>query len=704
MLAHHFPLAQVTGAGVKAARRLAAVAAVLAWLLTGAAAQAQPATADPQAPLPAAPAEATTRTNASAAPAAFPGPARGAASHATFLDDTHAVKTAAADPAPSPSSSSSTPPPPPAPGDAATPRQGPSFDIRIDADTEVRELLERHLELQRYRAVSDLDAGELERLLVLAREDAEELLGTLGYFSPQVDIGRAEGGARPEIVLRISRGPAAQVGQVDIRFEGDITQPDDEDAQALREAIARDWRLRSGRRFTQDAWDAAKTQALRQMLARRFPLGRISQSLADVDTTTHRVDLVLTLDSGPGYRLGPLRASGLERYDPRLVPRLARLAPGQPYDQRRLVEAQQRLASSGYFDSAFLSLDTSGDPAAAPVNAQLREAKLQRVLLGLGFATDTGPRLSAEHVHNRTPLLGWRAQTRLQVDDRQPFIQTQWTAPPDEGLWRWVGALRLERLDDGALVTQTQRWRAGRTQAGDRIDRNIFLQFDRSRVGGGGEAGNTDSATGEGASLSLNYGWVRRAFDSLPFPDQGQALAAEVGAGTTLDGQRQPYARGLARWTGIVPLGTPEQLSAARRGRLALRLEGGAVGAAREAPIPAAQLFRAGGDTSVRGYGLREIGITLPNGTVGPGRYLATGSVEWQQPLRRRGLPSGWESTLFVDAGQVAERADQIGRDLRVGVGAGARWRSPIGPLQVDLAYGVQVRKFRLHLSVGWVF
>ena len=100
----------------------------------------------------------------------------------------------------------------------------------------------------------------------------------------------------------------------------------------------------------------------------------------------------------------------------------------------------------------------------------------------------------------------------------------------------------------------------------------------------------------------------------------------------------------------------------------------------------------------------REIGITLPNGTVGPGRYLATGSVEWQQPLRRCGLPTGWESTLFVDAGQVAERADGLGRDLRVGVGAGARWRSPIGPLQIDLAYGLQVEKLRLHLSVGWVF
>ena len=135
-----------------------------------------------------------------------------------------------------------------------------------------------------------------------------------------------------------------------------------------------------------------------------------------------------------------------------------------------------------------------------------------------------------------------------------------------------------------------------------------------------------------------------------------------------------------------------------------MRLEAGAVSAARQAQIPAAQLFRAGGDASVRGYGLRDIGLALPSGDVGPGRYMGTGSVEWQQPLRRGGVLTQWESTVFMDAGQVTERAQALGQNLAVGVGAGARWRSPIGPLQIDLAYGLKVEKLRLHMSVGWIF
>ena len=39
-----------------------------------------------------------------------------------------------------------------------------------------------------------------------------------------------------------------------------------------------------------------------------------------------------------------------------------------------------------------------------------------------------------------------------------------------------------------------------------------------------------------------------------------------------------------------------------------------------------------------------------------------------------------------------------------LGYGAGVRWRSPVGPLKLDIAYGQEVRKFRLHFSVGVVF
>lgn len=569
-----------------------------------------------------------------------------------------------------------------------------AFDIAVRAPPVVRELLEKHLELQRYRAVTDLDDAELARLMVLAERNVRNLVGTLGYFSPDIRITR-EGGAneRPTIVVAVEPGEATRIGSVAIGFAGDIADSPDADAIAQRSEIRRNWRLSSGQRFTQDAWDGAKTQALRELVARRYPAGKLAGSLADVDAPSRSASLSVNLDSGPLYRLGPMQVSGGQRYDPVLVPRLARLKQGDVYDQNELVQAQYRLASSGYFDSAYLFIDPASDPQAAPVQVQVREAKLQKVVLGVGVTTDSGPRASIEHTHQRVPGIGWRAVTKLQLEKKSPFAQTEWTAIPDEANWRWGVLGRVERIDDGQLITRGQRLRFGRSQVGERIDRNIYLQYDRANVQGSGLLGDTAAATGDGSALTANYVWTGRYFDSLPFPAKGYALGAELGVGTTLGQDRQPFTRTVGRWLGIKPLAS---------GRIAMRAEAGAVLARDTARIPATQLFRTGGDTTVRGYGLRDIGITLASGVIGPGRYMAVGSIEWQRPMLRQGRPSEFENTFFIDAGAVADKPQEL--RPAVGIGTGVRWKSPIGPLQIDLAYGVKVKRLRLHVSVGFVF
>ncbi|HXE49148.1 MAG TPA: BamA/TamA family outer membrane protein [Ramlibacter sp.] len=585
---------------------------------------------------------------------------------------------------------------PAAPAEPAVPAEaaaGPSFDIEIRAPEEVRTLLERHLELLRYREVSDLDDAELARLISLTERDVRELVATLGFFSPDVSISREPGpGARPTIVVAVDPGQAAAVSDVAIDFEGDIARTSDPDAVLQREEIRNGWRLPVGRAFTQSSWDDAKAQAVRQLVARRYPAGRMSYSLADIDAPEH-AHLGLRLDSGPLFRLGAMQVSGVERYDPVLVPRLARLPPGSIYDQQRIVEAQLRLASSGYFDSAFILVDPESDPNAAPPQVTVREAPLQKFVFGIGLTTDSGPRLSVEHTHNRMPLLGWRAVTKLQVDRKTPFVQTEWTAIPDERGWRWATLARAERLDDGNLVTYGQRLRFGRLRSEEHIDRNVYVQYERATVQTEAGAPVTSSDSGAGSALSVNYVWTGRYFDSVTVPSRGYGLGLELGGGVTLAGDRNLFQRTVFRWLGLRPL---------REGRLQLRTELGAVLARASARVPSTQMFRTGGDTTVRGYAYRAIGVDLPGGQIGPGRYEAVGSVEWQRPIRRGGLPTNFESILFIDTGGVSDRVS----DLRfsTGLGAGVRWKSPVGPVEAALAWGVKPRKLRLHMSVGFSF
>jgi translocation and assembly module TamA len=582
---------------------------------------------------------------------------------------------------------------------AATSAQ-PAFVLDIKAPTAVREVLERHLEMQRFRDLTDLEDNELARLLPAARQNTADLLATLGYFSPTILLEQAADpadGAPRRVVLEVEPGEPTLIREVHIAFSGPIAS--DASAQAQRAGIQALWPLRPGERFTQSGWDAAKQQALRALTRNRYLTGALASSRAEIDPQERTARLHLILASGPAFALGTMTVSGLERHDAELVRRLARLAPGESYDQTRLLEAQQRLAASGFFDSVFMSVDTTGDPGAATVVVQVRESKLQKLVLGIGVNTDTGARFSVEHTHHQLPLIGWRAVSKLLLDGSKKSLGTELTGPPDERHWRWHTSALVEQEQSGSFEVDSVNLRAGRSLSGDRIDRAWYLQYERALNSG-------YNAPADANALSANYVWTRRAFDSLIFPTRGHALSAELGGGMTLDGGREPFGRVRARWMGFLPLGDRAQRGAAggvnRTSRIAARAEVGAVIARPEAILPTTQLFLTGGDNTVRGYAYRSIGVTLPDGQTAAGRYLAAGGLEWQRPISVNGRQSDWDSTVFVDAGGVANQPEDM--RAKVGVGAGARWNSPVGPLQIDLAWGVATQKLRLHLSMGLTF
>jgi len=533
----------------------------------------------------------------------------------------------------------------------------------------------------------------LARLIVLAEKDARELLATQGYFSPEVRIVREAGAARPQLVVTVEPGTQARVTDVEIDFEGDIATSEDPDAVAQRRRIVSDWGLPAGQGFTQSGWDGAKAGATRTLVAKRYPAGRISYSVADVDAATNEARLGLKLDSGALFRLGTMQVTGMERYDPILVPRLARLPVGMVYDQEKIVQAQLRLAASGYFDSAFIFVDPEADPEAAPVQVTVREAPMQKVVLGVGITTDGGPRLTLEHTHNRMPAIGWRAHTKLQVEKRNPLAQTEWTSIPAEDGWRWGVLARADRLDDDRIFTRNQQLRVGRLRNEDHIDRNVYVQYERSSVSNPRGVVLTPLELGQGSAVSANYGWTGRYFDDATSPTSGFGVGFEVGAGVTLAGDHSPFQRTLLKGLAYKPL---------QSGRMQFRGQLGAVLARDDAAIPASQLFRTGGDTTVRGYKYLDIGVPLGDGYVGPGRFMVVGSAEWQRPLRRGGRVTNLESTVFIDAGAVA---NEVG-DLRpqYGVGTGVRWKSPVGPVEAAIAYGVETRRLRLHFTAGFTF
>jgi len=573
------------------------------------------------------------------------------------------------------------------------------FELEVLAPAPLAELVRRHSELQRFQRLRDLSRPELERLLLTAPDDIRALLGSQGYFAPTLDLRLIEpteaGVGPPTVRVTIEPGTPVRISAVELVLHGDVR--DNPEAAAQRERLLPAWSLPVGRPFTQEAWDEAKGQALHALTRQRYPQARISHSLADIDPASGQARLQVEFESGAPYRFGAIRVEGGERYDTDMVSGLLRLAgvrPGQVYDEDLLQLAQQRLLASGYYESAFLLLDAEADPERATVVVRVREALRQKLVVGVGASTDNGARLSLEHVQHRLPLLDWRATSKLKLERSASTLSEELASPVDELGWRSVVAGQLQRQEDQLRVTESQQLRAGRAQLGSRQDRQFLLQYDRSQITDPALAAQAEAAS----SVSASYGWTHRGFDDLLFPTRGQGLALEIGAGLTLSQENHPFLRGRARWQGYLPAGD----DATRAGRWALRLEGGAVWAREDSPVPATQRFLAGGEGSVRGYPLRGIGVARSDGGVDPGRLLALVSLEWQRPLWFDGRRSPWESVLFLDAGTVADHAHDL--SPQVGVGTGVRYRSPVGPLQLDLAWGAQRRALRLHMSVGFTF
>lgn len=585
----------------------------------------------------------------------------------------------------------------------AEPGARDAFTVDVLGPDPARALLDNHLDLQRYRRLDDLSVAEISRLMAAAEPNARELLGTLGYFTPTLTLELLDtpGGKRADHAVRVTvePGPVTRVGEVKLDFSGDIAAATPE-TERRRRVVERNWSLHSGTDFTQSSWDAAKSTAQRQLTARRYPLGRIADSRAQIDADRQLADLGVQFDSGPAYRFGTLQVRGSERYSPLNAERIAQLPTGQEYDQQKLLDTQARLASSGFYESVFLTLDTDGtDPQSVPVIAQVREAPLQKLVFGVGYTTDSGPRLSVDHIHNKIPWLDWRAVSRLSLDNEKQSLGTSLFGQLDARLWRWFGSGLLQRERTGSFDVTSASLRYGRSKSTDHIDRSYFAQYDYARTSGA-------NAPPPASTISANWGWTGRYFDNNTRPRRGQGLQLEVGLGTTLLGGQYPYSRTVARWLGYVPLyqvrAGDQPDSRVRRARLQLRAEAGAVVAADAAQIPSTQLFLTGGDTTVRGFGYRQIGASFVNDTTVAGRYMAVGSMELQHPIVWNGTLTDFEAVAFVDTGSVADRAADF--QYKVGAGGGMRWYSPVGLVQADVAHGFGEGGVSIHLRLGFTF
>jgi translocation and assembly module TamA len=541
--------------------------------------------------------------------------------------------------------------------------------------------------LVRFRLFPEADEADEERELRRAERTAVEVLATEGYFSPRIRFEPDPSGV-PRYRLWVETGRRTTVRAVTIEFKGAVADP----AFAERAAALRaGWTLPVGAPFRSPDWETAKNRLVQAATARDFAAALIVQSSAEVDAEAASAVLRVELDSGPAYRVGALKVEGAERFDAALIERFNPFKPGQPYDRALLLQFQQALQESAYFSSVVVTPDLDGavDDTAA-LRVQVRESLTRRLAAGVGYATNTGAHIEAIYRQSITFGRPYLLQTGFRVDQTGQFAYADLVFPPERGGARDSVGVLVENSDIENL--RVYRWGVGAARArltGPRDGRNVETQFSVNFEHERRETPLDPPITLN--VLSTTYTWTRRDVDDITHPRRGNLVQLQGSVGLGGLSFNDAFVRGFGSIAQYLPVG--------RRDVVILRGQIGAVEAESTDNVPNKFLFRTGGALTVRGYDFESLGVEQGGAIVG-GRALAVASAEYVWWPERWG--GNWGIAAFVDAGDAEARFSDL--DIAFGYGLGLRWRTPAGPLAIDLAWGDQSRRLHLHFSVAIAF
>lgn len=521
----------------------------------------------------------------------------------------------------------------------------------------------------------DAPSWRLRRLFQLADADIAEALRPFGYYAPRVEKHFAAGPPCWSARFSIDAGPRLHWTRVDIQVLGEaVGEP------AFAELLER-VRPRVGAPLNHADYESAKAEILLLAAKLGYRDGRFSSHQLRVDPQAGTAEAILHFDSGPRYRFGDVHFDQ-DAFAPDFVRRYSAITPGDVYEAATVTRLQRDLLDSGLFATVDVRPEYGPNEAKqVPVEVRLLPRKRHAYLIGLGYSTDEGPRARLGYENRRINRRGHTGEVALRASPVRSNLDFSYSIPlrqPQVERLSLQAGYQEERIDDTTSDLYKLGIRHIRRRPGGLVQ-TLFVEVNDERFTVGTDSGSTTLVM-PGAS------WDWRSGDNLLYPLRGWRLGVEVKAASTFLLSDVDFFRSYLRMKRIEPFLGGRLIG---RGELGYSLVG------EFSDLPASQRFFAGGDNSVRGYGYHGLGPRDVNGDVVGGRHLLTASLEYDRPIT-----AAWDVAVFADTG---DAFDGTSVELHQAIGVGVRWRSPVGPIRLDLAHPLEKDQgvIRLHFSLG---
>lgn len=579
-----------------------------------------------------------------------------------------------------------------------------AYKVEVDAPKPIKEILQDHLDLSRYRTRDDISPDQFNYMVETVGEQVRQFTSTEGYFDPQTTTKVDGSGDERTVHVTVELGARTVIRAVDVSVTGPAASLSPEQIAEIKAK----WDLPVDAPFRQADWDKAKEDALVALQSHTYYGARLTGSQARIEPDEHAADLSARFASGPAYSMGPLMISGLRRYPEQIIRNVNPLYEGEPYRVERLLEFQRAIQNQPYFSNVQIDLgeqettedgkitdtkpdrvtepkvDMQADKVTVPVYVRVREYPVNRLSSGVGYTTDTGAQVEGRYSYYNLFNRAWVFDSQARIEQKRQYAFGEIAMPPDSKTYRNSAYASYERTIDLESTDLTSlRTGLKRSRSREKYDTTISVDYYYDNLQPFGEANQLSRA------LVPAFAWTRRDVDNPVFPRRGNVISTQVGVAAKHMVSDETFFRMYGRIRQYIPVG--------KRDLVVARLELGAdITNGDVTKVPASLRFRAGGTDSIRGYGYQSIG-TRNGASVLPAKYLGTASLEYQYWFLH-----DWGAAIFWDVGTATDNL--TGVKLYNGVGIGARWRSPVGPVQLDVGYGIQAKQFRPHISLGVAF
>ena len=531
--------------------------------------------------------------------------------------------------------------------------------------------------------------GQLRPWMREVRRRVPEIAGSEGYFSATVDI-QFEGEDRERVVITVTPGARTTVGEVQVEFRGDLAGEGAE-REARRRKLRDSWTLKPGAPMRSADWDAAKTRLQEELVDEDYAAGELAESQALVDADKARATLKLTLDSGPRFTFGDVEIHGIDKYSEAVVRRLVDLRRGERYSAARLTELQRRLQEGPWFSSVVVEVDREQSRSElAPVKVTVSERPRREVGLALGYGTDDGARAEVAFRHRDVFDRGFDLQSSVRLAQEQQIGYIDVYLPTGLFDSRMRGNIPF-RDSVGVLAEHSTFQNLEISRFAVAGYRHFKLDQYEARVGLSYQIERSHPQEAEERikrALAPIVALTWRYVDNIYDPRTGGVLNLQFAAGSKSVASGDDFLKLYGQYQHWFPLGPDDQLF--------MRAEFGRTHTPGREHIPEDFLFRAGGSRSNRGYSYQSLGVEEGESIVG-GRFIGTGTIEYVHWLN-----DTWGAATFLDVGDAKDNVSEWRPNPSYGVGA--RFRTPAGPLALDLAYAHEPRKFRLAFSMTVAF